>query len=155
MKKNQRANEIFCLFLSITCPLVGCCIYLFYRSHTLLMFSWLRLIDLEKYCTQKSFNPNSLLLSFCVFSLPNGLWSFAAILLFGIVWKYSIIRFFFYSIGFTLGNLLFEFLQLFKIIPGTFDCIDILVLLISLLAGIFTYIKLLKEDSYESKKTLE
>ncbi|SFI40004.1 hypothetical protein SAMN04487775_101127 [Treponema bryantii] len=150
----QRRNEIFCLFLSIISLFIGGSIYLFYRSHTLIMFSWLRFLNLEKYFTQNTFNSNSTFLSFCVYSLPNGLWSFSAILLFGIVWKNSIRHFLFFSIVFTLVNLLFEFLQLFNVIPGTFDFIDILVLLISLLAGIFAYKQLLKGDSYESKKTL-
>ncbi len=150
MENLQRRNEIFCLFLSIISLFIGGCIYLFYRCHTLIMFSWLRFLNLEKYFSQKAFNSNSTFLYFCVYSLPNGLWSFSAIILFGLVWKNSIRHFFFYSIGFTLGNILFEFLQLFRIISGTFDCRDIWVLLISLFMGVFTYKTFLKGDSYES-----
>ncbi len=155
MRSDQRKCKWFCLILSITSLLLGGFIYLFFREHILSMFSWLRLINLESIFVQKKINSDSIFLSFCVYSLPNGLWSYSAIILFGVIWEESKKTFLFYSTVFTLGNLLFEFLQLFKIIPGTFDFIDILVLLISLLAGIFTYKLFFKGDSNESKKTLE
>lgn len=149
MSSEKTKRELFCFLLSISLLFFGGLIYLNFRPHTLFLFSWLKNLNLESFFEQKSFNSKSKILSFCIYSLPNALWSVSAIILFGIVWEKSTNTFLFYSIGFTLGNITFEILQFFKIIPGTFDFMDILVLLISLITGIFIYKLLLEGDFYE------
>ena len=115
--------------------LVGGSLYLLFRSHNLEMFYWLRTIKLEQFFYQHDFNSTSKLISFCVYSLPNGLWLLSAVIFFGLIWKNEKDIFFFYSFSFLLVSLLFEGLQLTKIIPGTFDFNDIFILVISFLIG--------------------
>ncbi len=138
-----------CFLLSLLMLFVGGMIYLNFRPHTLYMFSLLRKLSLEDWFPMKLFDSNSKLLSFCVYSLPNGLWATSAIILFGLVWKNSEKIFLIYSVIFTMGNLIFEFLQFFCVIPGTFDYVDVLVILIPLLLGILTYKFFLKAVLYE------
>ena len=62
--------------------LVGGSLYLLFRSHNLEMFYWLRTIKLEQFFYQHDFNSTSKLISFCVYSLPNGLWLLSAVIFF-------------------------------------------------------------------------
>ena len=145
-----RYKKSLLFILSMILLLAGGMIYLLYRPHTLFMFSWLESFGLENFFAQKQFNSSSIFLSFCIYSLPTGLWAVSALILFGIVWKNSKKTFLFYSLAFIFGNIAFEFMQLFGVIAGTFDVIDILVLAISLLVGILIYSFFLKGDFYES-----
>lgn len=146
----MKRTEIFCLLLSLCLLLTGGLVYLLFRPHTLRMFSWLRILNIEDCFAQRNFNSESKFLAFCVYSLPTGFWALSAIILCGLIWKNSPKTFLSYSLAFIFGNIALEILQIFQIIPGTFDFADILVLLISLLAGILTYTFLLKGGSYES-----
>lgn len=119
--------------------LVGGSLYLLFRSHNLEMFYWLRTIKLEQFFYQHDFNSTSKLISFCVYSLPNGLWLLSAVIFLGLIWKNEKDIFFFYSFSFLLVSLLFEGLQLTEIIPGTFDFNDIFILVISFLIGMIIY----------------
>lgn len=127
------------LFFATLILLIGGSLYLLYRPHNLKMFYWLRAIKLEKFFYQHNFNSTSKLISFCIYSLPNGLWLLSAIVFLGLIWKKEKDIFFFYSFSFLLVSLLFECLQLTQIIPGTFDFNDIFILVISFLFGVILY----------------
>ncbi len=148
--KKKISKYILCFLISILLLVAGGIIYLYFRQHTLYMFSWLNFFHLESYFQQLSFNTNSKIISFCIYSLPEGLYATSAIIIIGLLWKDSKIHFFSYSLIFIIGHVVFEFLQLFSIINGTFDFLDILVLMISLSIGILTYKFILHGGSYES-----
>ena len=103
------------------------------------MFNWLDSIGCEKYFYQHNFNSNSKIISFCIFSLPNGLWLLSAIILLGLIWKNNKHIFYIYTLLFVIISLAFELFQLFRIIPGTFDILDFITLVISFLLGIIIY----------------
>lgn len=145
MIEKQDCKQLFFIILSILLLFAGGMIYLNFRPHTLQMFSWLKFIGAETLFHQKEFNNDSAFLSFFIFSIPNGLWSLSAIILFGEIWRGAKKSFLFYTILFSSTNVLFEILQLFHLIPGTFDCLDILVLLISVISGILIYKYFIKE----------
>ena len=139
MSKFHKKTETIWIVLSLLLLFMGGLIYLKFRPHSLVMFSWLRKLRLESCFQTASFNTESKIQSFCVYSLPNGLWSLSAIIFFGLIWKGAKRLFLLYSVTFSLGNIVFEFLQLFRVIPGTFDMADVIVLLVSLVVGIFMY----------------
>ena len=146
----MKRTEIFCLLLSLCLLLTGGFVYLLFRPHTLRMFSWLRILNIEDCFAQMSFNSESKFLAFCVYSLPTGFWALSAIILCGLIWKNSPKTFLSYSLAFIIWKHRAGNIAGFPKIPGTFDFADVLVVLISLLAGILTYTFLLKGGSYES-----
>lgn len=145
MKINKKGKNLILLLSSLLFLLTGGLIYLFFRQHSLLMFSWLRFINLEQYFQIKNFNHESQFLCFCVYSLPNMLWAISAYMLFGIVLQAERKLFYIYSSGFCFVNVLAEIFQKFQIISGTFDFMDLLVLLISYGMGVLIYEFIIKE----------
>ncbi|MBR0497216.1 MAG: hypothetical protein IJJ71_13720 [Treponema sp.] len=150
MIEKQDCKRLFFIILSVLLLFAGGMIYLNFRLHTLQMFSWLKFIGAENLFRQKEFKNDSEFLSFLIFSIPNGLWSLSAIILFGEIWRESKKSFLFYTVLFSSANILFEILQLFRWISGTFDYLDILVLLISVILGILIYKYFIWRNSYES-----
>ena len=150
MIEKQDCKRLFFIILSVLLLFAGGMIYLNFRPHTLQMFSWLKFIGAENLFRQKEFKNDSEFLSFLIFSIPNGLWSLSAIILFGEIWQESKKSFLFYTVLFSSANILFEILQLFRWISGTFDYLDILVLLISVILGILIYKYFIWRNSYES-----
>lgn len=73
------------------------------------------------------------------------LWAISAYILFGIVLQNDRKLFFIYSSGFCLINIVSEVFQKFQIISGTFDFMDLLVLLISYGIGVLIYEFIIKE----------
>lgn len=144
---SKKKIKIYCLLIiSFLLVLLGGLIYLNFRPHNLLMFSWLRNIGLENLFQYKRIKNESKIIEFCIYSLPNALWCLSCLILFGLFWKNDFNIFLFYSISFVFISILFEFFQLLKIISGTFDFTDLGVLLISLLLGILIYRFIIKED---------
>lgn len=150
MIEKQDCKRLFFIILSVLLLFAVGMIYLNFRPHTLQMFSWLKFIGAENLFRQKEFKNDSEFLSFLIFSIPNGLWSLSAIILFGEIWRESKKSFLFYTVLFSSANILFEILQLFRWISGTFDYLDILVLLISVILGILIYKYFIWRNSYES-----
>lgn len=130
-----KTKKIIYFLISIVFLSLGGFIYLRYRNHTLNMFSVLRRLNLEKFFPQHQFDTKSVIKSFIVFSLPNGLWYLSAIMIFSLIWKQNI-SFYLYSTVFFFINLIIEVLQKFNVVFGTFDLIDIYVLVISHFMGL-------------------
>lgn len=134
----MKNNNFFVTTISFILLIIGGIIYILYRPHSLYMFVFLKKIGLENILSQLAF-PNNGLTFFCVYSLPNGLWLVSAILLFSVLWRDSTQLFLFYTISFSSISIFFELLQIWNVVPGTFDLIDLLVLLMSMSVGIFFY----------------
>ena len=147
-----KRNDIFLVVFAIFILVVGGLIYIIFRPHYLKMFTWLQFLNID---TSKlhlfDTSENIKILSFCIYSLPNALWAISAYIIFGLILKKDEKLFFIYSIIFTFINISFELFQYFKIIPGTFDFIDLAVLLISFLIGILIYKIIIRRVSDETK----
>lgn len=129
-------KRLICWALNVLFPLaLGSLIYLFYRPTTLLIFTWLDLVPFIKknilVCRDTLHYP---LNSFIVFSLPTGLWSYAAHFSIFQIWKgdKSICRYIWISV-FILMVYFSEIGQGIGIIRGTFDLQDLFVLVCSTL----------------------
>lgn len=117
-------------------------IYLLYRSLTLRMFSWLKSLGL--YQTVLSWRESSRFYSlpdWGIYSLPDGLWMCAYLLLMYVLWYKKTTR---DALAFPLMLPLFmnitEILQGFNLFPGTFDIVDILCYDIPVIVYILNYI---------------
>jgi hypothetical protein len=103
----------------------GGIIYIVFRSDQLLMFSWLGSINEIR--TLNNFGNTVHVLHWFKYSLPDGLWllSYTALML--EIWNHRISKqSLFWIFSLPCIALFSEFLQLFKVIPGTFDFIDLI-----------------------------
>ena len=83
--------------------IIGGLIYILFRTDSLVMFKWFAALSLDKpieYLRDSTLTVKNHLPDWFLFSLPDGLWIFS-------------------YITFELG-------QLFNIVPGTFDAIDLI-----------------------------
>ncbi|MCL2721499.1 MAG: hypothetical protein FWD47_09200 [Treponema sp.] len=78
---------------------------------------------------QMNFDKN-IISSFIIYSLPNGLWILSGLLLLKVFLKQSNRILYVYSVIFILLSIFIEIGQLFKIIPGTFDILDLVTIVI-------------------------
>lgn len=109
--------------------LFGCFIYISFRQDTLIMFNWLDRVNiLEVISVYRLFSlplaenlPNWFL-----YSLPDGLWLFSYISILLVIWRNVISK---QNIHWVLIvpliAIVSEIGQLIKLVPGTFDIVDI------------------------------
>ncbi len=124
-------SKAYHFFLFVLQPiLLGGLIYMLFRSDTLLMFRWFRIIKIGKivqFLRSTNFIKSIILPDWVKYSLPDGLWIFSYVSLMILIWDYKISRI---SIRWILVlpiiAVLSEFGQLFKIVPGTFDIMDLI-----------------------------
>ena len=133
----MRALKIFAGLIFL---LIGYYLYLKFRSETLLMFKWAKILGLDFIVSaiRKSFEGlNSDQIEFLIFSAPYGLWVISFCCFIGAIWHKDsslaaiILRLFVPVIAISS-----ELLQFVGVIPGTFDTDDLLVLIVSTIIGI-------------------
>ena len=105
----------------------GCFIYLLFRSKTLYVYIWSKSLGFSKFidplrCIVHDWPMND----FIKFSLPDGLYCAAYILIIDAIWydDKRIIKYFILSLV-PIITVLSEFLQYFGIVQGTFDVLDL------------------------------
>ena len=135
---NFRLKFLWITF-SLACLLSGSFIYLAYRPTNLRMFSWIEILGIEKYIINLRTTVKGIPLNdFFINNLPNGLWVMSLTILLLIIWENNYNRIF--KIYFSILSLLVilpEIFQLFNIISGTFDIIDLIVNLCCLIIPSF------------------
>lgn len=114
--------------------LIGGFIYILFRTTTLKMFRWFNAIGLSNEITSirnQALKYANEIPSWVIFSLPDGLWVFSFITLMLSIWKNSINRqSLCWICSLPLIAILSEYAQLLKIVPGTFDSIDVTIYLL-------------------------
>ena len=122
------------LTLTVILPLlIGGLTYILFRADSLLMFRWFDTIGLQQVIeTARQFIGHSRLPAWTIFSLPDALWIFSFTSLMLIIWrdKFSAQSIFWLCIAPTVG-LLSEIGQGFHFIRGTFDPMDLTLILIA------------------------
>lgn len=116
------------IVLGATLLIVGCSIYLLFRSKSLNLYQWCStlglstVIDDARFCVQDWYIPN-----FIKFSLPDGLYVAAYILIMDYIWQddENFIKHIVIS-SVPLFTIISEILQYFKLVKGTFDNIDLI-----------------------------
>lgn len=139
----------FFFLLNVVLPLLcGGLVYIAFRDTNILMFKWFNAIGIMNYII--SFREQLLIVKttlpkWFLYSLPDALWIYSFCVFLFLIWYESrIVRILApgMAIAFTI---LAEVLQLFNILPGTFDWRDLLLFLtfgvFSLLTCNFYFIK--------------
>ena len=141
------------MIIGILPVIVGGLIYLTYRTDSLLMFGWFNKIGLSD--TIDLLRSNQLLQNLTIpnwikFSLPDALWLFSFNYILLTLWNFNLNRqsAFWLFLAPTIG-LFSEIGQLIGLVPGTFDLVDLLLLLIATLIP-FLLVNNLKPIKIES-----
>lgn len=133
MTRNVLTNRI----LTTLIPLIfGGLIYLTYRVETLKMFRWFDNIgatDLIIFLRTNEISQAISLPQWVKFSLPDALWIFSFTYFMLTIWKFKISKSsaFWIFLAPTIG-LFSEIGQLIGLIPGTFDLVDLVLLIIAM-----------------------
>ncbi|HDH53844.1 MAG TPA: hypothetical protein ENH24_05100 [Nitrospirae bacterium] len=121
------------LGIALITLLVGCLIYILWRSETLMMFVWFERLSLNNFfgiMRDRTVGLSVLLPNWFLFSLPNALWLFSGLLVFDFIWgtKVSVSKLFWL---FTFCMIAFgaELGQAVGLLQGTFDWIDMILML--------------------------
>ena len=134
----ERIAQIISFLLSIIIFFIGGLIYLAFRSESLLMFSWAKILGLESQIEHlriimQPYYPSS---EWMLFSLPDGLWVLSYVIMMAAVWKFQI-REHWIMIGLIPAiAICSELLQALGLFSGTFDVSDLLTYIGSLLVGV-------------------
>ena len=104
---------------------IGCLIYVLFRTDTLLYNKLLGI-----FFTPIA-SPNTFLQRIIVFSLPDGLWAMSYTMLIFHLRKDKTVRTLIWSIIIPIVGILSEIGQLYYLIPGTFDIIDLIMYIVA------------------------
>ena len=121
--------------ISLLLLVLGGMIYILFRPKTLLMFSWFESLGLSGIIDKARENVSCYQLdNITLYNLPNGLWMASYIIVVStIIPKEQKNNLLFWSLILPIISVVFEFLQIFNIIPGVFDIYDIVFYLLPLL----------------------
>lgn len=143
------ASEVF---LGLFCLVCGCAIYLLFRSKSLNIYQWCKIIGLSDMIdTLREHVQNWSVSEFIKFSLPDGLYCAAYILIMDAIWHYDkgmVKNVVISLVPFVTINS--EVLQCFGLVKGTFDIYDLTCYAIPLL--IYIAIKSSNSDMYNLLK---
>ena len=140
---------VFSIILSMSFFFVGGMIYLLFRTEKLIMFEWSEYIGLGDYIRYLRENvAGYFLYPWVKYSLPDGLWVLSYMIFIGAIWKFEIRKSCFYMLLLTTISVMSELLQLFDLLNGTFDIVDLAFYISASILGIL-YIKLLNSYSNE------
>ena len=116
--------QILISFISLFC---GGLIYVLFRSEQLIMFQWFDTLGISSYIQNcRIYVANCQMPYIVKYCLPNALWIISYLFLIDcIINKHN----FFWLLFLPTIAIISEFLQLFMIIPGFFDYLDLLCLL--------------------------
>ncbi|MNU12783.1 hypothetical protein D3C71_08140 [compost metagenome] len=120
-----RVLRILALFIPV---ILGGFIYLIFRTEKLIMFSWFEYLNLSgKVNVIQNFRNIFSFPDWFIYSFPDGLWVFSYTAISLEIWKNSInSQNICWILSIPIVAVFSEFLQLFKIIPGTFDLLDVI-----------------------------
>jgi hypothetical protein len=138
-------KKYFNIMIALLPLFIGGLIYICYRNDNILLFSWLRFLNLNYSILRLLYSENNLIISFIIFSLPNGLWVLSGLLLLQVFAKNEKIMALIYSIIFIIISIIIEISQFYSLLPGTFDANDLITIII--FSGIGLYIGKLRKKT--------
>ena len=119
--------------------ILGSYLYLRFRSETLLMFKWVENIGLDSIVSSirnSSKDLNSNQMKHVIFSAPYGMWVISFCCFIGAIWhKDNFFSAIIWRLCIPFVAISSELLQFLGILPGTYDTIDLLVLIVSTIIG--------------------
>ena len=137
-----RRNLFFISFLTLLC---GTLIYLLFRVSTLKVFSWLNFLGID--FINSNVRKNSIkyapkIPEWLIFSLPDGIWIFSYVVLMISIWNFKVNRqSIFWLTIIPLIAIFSEIFQIFGIVSGTFDIVDLSFYLLGFVLPFITFRK--------------
>lgn len=128
MKKTTRL--VLCVIFPLTS---GGLIYILFRKDSLKMFSWFHKIGLsELISSARVFAPSFVPPDWVIYSLPDALWLFSFTSLILLLWENKLtLNAILWVAATTVIGIFSEIGQALKLVPGTFDSLDLLLLLLA------------------------
>lgn len=120
---------------------IGGLIYLIFRDDNLIMFSWIKSVGMSEYLNNMriAYGDYSIY-SWVRYNLPASLWLFSYLFIIKGVWHNQSKNILYYVFLSVIPIMAFgsELLQLFAIIPGTFDIADLIGYTLAAIAFLIT-----------------
>lgn len=129
---------------TITVAVALCCVsacgmmYIYFRPDTLKMFHFFRYIGILDILESMKQDP-SIVDSWVLYNLPDGVWLFAYAIIIGCIWNFKIRDCWKFILVMPTISISHEFMQGLGIMHGTYDQNDVFAYIIAVIAG-FTYI---------------
>ena len=151
-----KINATSKIFLGVVFLVIGCVIYLLFRTKTLYIYQWCaalglsNVVDHIRFCVHGLNTPD-----FIKFNLPDGLYCAAYILIMDAIWQNdnSSIKHFIITL-LPVVTIASEVLQYYGLVNGTFDVLDLTCYFVPLL--IYTAIIIKQPNTFNlSKKEKE
>lgn len=146
------------LTLTVLLPLlIGAMIYILFRDDSIKMFSWFEKIGIGGFLKifRESISNQSYIPKWIIFSLPDALWAFSFTNIMLIMWQDKITK---SSVLWILLApaiaILSEVGQALKIVHGTFDILDLILLFIFSIAPILHNYIVIKPKNNEKAKLI-
>lgn len=131
-------RSVLKISLAVFVLIVGGFIYVVFRSEDLLMFNWFRSLGLNSFVIKLRDSYSLMSIQNWVrYNMPAGLWLFSYMLIIDSIWEdgnSSTYQFFITIL--PIAAIVSEAMQFFRILPGTFDVMD----LISYILAIFLFL---------------
>lgn len=125
--------------------ILGGIIYIVFRTERLIMFRWFEYLSISSEITIiQNLREVFSFPGWFIYSLPDGLWVFSYTSISLEIWKNSITKQnSFWIFGVPAVAIASEVLQLFKVIPGTFDLTDIFFYVFGMILSYYISTKLI------------
>ena len=143
-KTDSFKNRIIKITLSLLMLCIGGLIYIVFRDESLLMFDWFENIGISQHIKLfRGIFGTEWMYSWVKYSLPDGLWLIAYMLIIDAIWNGSnSISFYIFIYALPFFALLSEMLQYFGLFSGVFDWIDVICYSLAIL--LYILIKIIK-----------
>lgn len=135
IKTETQRKLISCVIASVTL-FMGGMVYVLFRPMNMLMFEWFDSVGLLKFICRMRIETTFLLPNWVEYSLPDGLWIFSYSLYIGSIWNFRLNKSVPFLILLPFISIIDEFLQIFNLVPGTFDVLDICAYILASVLGI-------------------
>jgi hypothetical protein len=133
-------SKKFLLFVHGVLPIIlGGSIYILYRSTDLRIFNWINCLGMREhvdFIREFSVSSRYLIPKWLIYSLPDGLWIYSLTSTFLIIWRKNEKKVKLWLIIPLVFGILVEVLQGFNMFHGTFDILDLILLIIGFISSI-------------------
>ena len=133
------SNRLFKILLALFLLMLGGFIYYAFRADYLIMFDWAEYLGLEEYIINMRNSLSDIMLPyFILYCLPNALWIVSYMLVVDSIVSIDNYKLF-WALSLPIIAIIFEILQIFTIILGTFDVLDLVCFIIPSVIYIIYY----------------
>ena len=140
------------IFLSIVSIVFGGIIYTGFRSSSIILFNWIEyigLINLVENLRIFTLEYKDSLPLWFLYSLPDGLWMFSYSCIVLVIWRMEVTKYSLLCIlSLLMFSIIFEILQYYQYVNGTFDIIDIIFFIFGGLFPLYINQKIKHEKLY-------